>query len=89
MTLVAILLALLSILLYLYHVNRGMSQVPEEARRTSPHRWTLDEVKSAYSRNVNSPIDVVRHLPPKQNRRYVVVGAAGDYLSFFCPFTSS
>lgn len=86
MILVAILLALLSILLYLYHVNRGMSQVPEEASRISPHRWTLDEIKSAYSRNVNSPIDIVQHLPPKQNRRYVVVGAAGNYFPFFCFF---
>lgn len=65
------------VFLYLYHVNQGMTAVPEEARRLSPQRWTVDEVKAAYDRNVNSPIDVAKQLPPKQNRRYVVVGATG------------
>lgn len=71
-------LTLILILLYLYHVNRGMTAVPEEARRVSPQRWTVDEVKAAYDRNVDSPIDVAKQLPPKQNRRYVVVGATGN-----------
>lgn len=76
---VLFLLTLIATLLYLYHVNHGMTAVPEEARRLSPHRWTVDEIKAAYDRNVNSPIDVAKQLPPKQNRRYVVVGATGTF----------
>lgn len=75
---VLFLLTLILTLLYLYHVNRGMTAVPEEASRLSSQRWTVDEIKAAYDRNVNSPIDVAKQLPPKQNRRYVVVGAAGS-----------
>ena len=75
--LVAFFLSLALGLLYLYHVDRGMSQVPDEAHRFSPRRWTVDEIKQAYQRNVDSPVNVTEHLPPKQNRRYVIVGGSG------------
>jgi nucleoside-diphosphate-sugar epimerase len=63
--------------LYLYHVNRAMSKVPEEARLLSPRRWTVEEIKEAYRRAIESPIDVSKSLPPKQHRRYIVVGGSG------------
>ncbi|RHZ61925.1 putative 3-beta hydroxysteroid dehydrogenase/isomerase family protein [Aspergillus thermomutatus] len=63
--------------LYLYHVNRGMTQVPEEARLLSPRRWTVEEIKDAYRKAIESPVDVSKSLPPKQHRRYIVVGGAG------------
>jgi putative NADH-flavin reductase len=66
------------VVLYLYHVNRGMSEVPEEARLLSPHRWTVDQVKAAYKKSTEAPVDVTRHLPPKQQRRYIVVGGSGS-----------
>ncbi|KAF9892764.1 hypothetical protein FE257_001166 [Aspergillus nanangensis] len=65
------------VLLYLYHVNSGMAAVPDEALALSPHRWTIDELKSAYEEALESPVDVNKHLPPKQNRRYVIVGGSG------------
>lgn len=43
----------------------------------SPNRWTEDEIKAAYKRNTENPIDVAKSLPPKQSRRYIVVGGAG------------
>ncbi|PYH99281.1 NAD(P)-binding protein [Aspergillus ellipticus CBS 707.79] len=64
-------------LLYLYHVNRAMGDAPEEARRLSPRRWTEDEIKAAFEDAVQNPIDVQKSLPPKQNRRYIVVGGSG------------
>lgn len=67
----------ISLALYLYHVNRGMSYVPDEAIIFSPHRWTVNEIKEAYERNINAPIETTQYLPPKQNRRYVVVGGSG------------
>ncbi|GFG24518.1 sterol-4-alpha-carboxylate 3-dehydrogenase, decarboxylating [Aspergillus udagawae] len=63
--------------LYLYHVNRAMTQVPEEARLLSPRRWTVEEIKEAYRKAIESPIDVGKSLPPKQHRRYIVVGGSG------------
>jgi len=64
-------------LLYLYHVDRAMLQLPEEARLLSPKRWTLDEIKAAYKKAIEDPIDVSKSLPPKQDRRYIVVGGSG------------
>ena len=64
--------------IYLNHVNKAMYNVPEEARRQSPHRWTVDQIKAAYKKAVQSPIDVTKSLPPKQGRRYIVVGGSGS-----------
>ncbi|RAH82113.1 NAD(P)-binding protein [Aspergillus japonicus CBS 114.51] len=63
--------------LYLYHVNRGMTEVPEEVHRLSPRRWTAEEIKSAYEDAIRNPVDVESSLPPKQNRRYIVIGGSG------------
>ena len=63
--------------LYLYHVNSAMKVVPEEVHKSSPHRWTIHEIKEAYKKSQESPVDVSRSIPPKQSRRYVVVGGSG------------
>ncbi|KAL4780939.1 hypothetical protein BJX76DRAFT_28034 [Aspergillus varians] len=64
-------------ILYLHHVNSAMCNVPQEARNLSPHRWTVDEIMAAYKKAINGPIDVVESLPPRQGRRYIVVGGSG------------
>lgn len=69
--------------LYLNHVNNAMKRVPEEARRASPHRWTVDEVKEAYKKALEDPVDTTKAVPPKQSRRYVVVGGSGT--CFYSP----
>ncbi|KAG0158870.1 hypothetical protein PDIDSM_69340 [Penicillium digitatum] len=63
--------------LYMWRVNSAMKVVPEEAQKLSPHRWTVEEIKAAYKKNLETPIDVTKSLPPKQSRRYVVVGGTG------------
>lgn len=80
MILIVTALVALTLALYLYHVNHGMTLVPDEALKFSPHRWTVEGIKKAYERNTDSSVDVTQHLPPKQNRRYVVVGGSGNYL---------
>jgi hypothetical protein len=65
--------------LYMWRVNAAMKVVPEEAQKLSPHRWTLEEIKAAYKKNLEAPIDVTKSLPPKQSRRYVIVGGTGTY----------
>jgi hypothetical protein len=69
--------AVLAGLLYLWHINSAMKRVPEEATKLSPRRWTIEEINAAYKRNLDSPIDVTKSLPPKQSRRYVIVGGTG------------
>lgn len=63
--------------LYLNHVNNAMKRVPEEALSASPHRWTVDEVKAAYKKCLENPVDTTKSVPPKQSRRYIVVGGSG------------
>jgi hypothetical protein len=66
--------------LYLRHVNTAMKRTPEEALNLSPHRWTVEEVKSAYQKARETPVDVTKSLPPKQTRRYIIVGGSGKFL---------
>lgn len=75
MWLIAAILALS--VLYLWHINRAMKVVPDEAAKLSPHRWTVDEIKAAYKKSLETPIDVTKSLTPKQSRRYVIVGGTG------------
>jgi hypothetical protein len=64
---------------YLVHVDRAMREIPEESRKLSPpsERWTKDQVLHAYEKIKKTPIDFTPHLPPKQNRRYIVIGGSG------------
>ncbi|KAJ5575421.1 hypothetical protein N7450_009320 [Penicillium hetheringtonii] len=74
---IPILAALLGLGLYLLHVNSVMKTVPPEAKEASPRRWTVDEIKDAYKKAIENPVDVNKSIPPKQTRRYVVVGGSG------------
>jgi hypothetical protein len=65
---------------YFWHLNRAMLGVPDEVQKISPHRWTPDEIKATYAKIVKNPIDDTSHLPPKLERRYVVVGGSGENL---------
>ena len=62
---------------YLRHVNTAMKAVPDEVYRASPHRWTEDEIQAAYEKAIKDPIESTKSLPPKQARRYIVVGGSG------------
>ncbi|KAJ5710059.1 hypothetical protein N7493_009651 [Penicillium malachiteum] len=77
MTYILVSVAALGLVAYLYHVNSAMKRVPEEAQKLSPRRWTPEEVKVAYQKVVENPINVNKSIPPKQSRRYVVVGGSG------------
>jgi len=65
------------LLLYLYRINSLLHSVPPEAQAASPHRWTEEEIRETYERVRSKPIDYAPHLPPKRERRYVVVGGSG------------
>ncbi|KAK3394656.1 hypothetical protein B0H63DRAFT_517761 [Podospora didyma] len=60
----------------LYRINLAMKVVPEAARKASPCRWTRQEIRDTYSRVKQSPILFAKHLPPRLDRRYIVVGGS-------------
>ncbi|KIW07487.1 uncharacterized protein PV09_01453 [Verruconis gallopava] len=64
-------------LLYLWLVNKAILRVPKEVREISPRRWTKKEIAETYERIERNPIDFTPHLPPKLDRRYIVVGSSG------------
>ncbi|KAK3310611.1 uncharacterized protein B0T15DRAFT_43758 [Chaetomium strumarium] len=69
--------ALAIVLVWLVRVNSAMHSVPEEVRKLSPRRWTNDELWDTYNRLKQTPIDFRKLLPPRLERRYVVVGGSG------------
>lgn len=71
--------ALISLGLYLYHVNRAMKQIPEEFHKSASNRWTTEKIREAFQKSLEKPVDVSKSIPPKQSRRYVVVGGAGTF----------
>lgn len=64
--------------LYLYKINQSMHSIPKQSLAASPKRWTKEEIRETYERVCKEPIDFKKHLPPRQNRRYVVVGGSGE-----------
>ncbi|KAJ3945778.1 uncharacterized protein N0V96_004119 [Colletotrichum fioriniae] len=68
---------LAALLAYLWKINRAMSTIYPEALRVSPDRWTPDKIKRTFERMEKQPIDWTPHLPPKLDRRYIIVGGSG------------
>ncbi|KAK8195471.1 hypothetical protein HDK77DRAFT_471823 [Phyllosticta capitalensis] len=69
----------LVVCLYLWHVNRGLGGSPQVVDRVAVKPWTEKELREAYDKLRQHPIDVTPHLPPKQQRRYIVTGGTGTY----------
>ncbi|KAF2404453.1 NAD(P)-binding protein [Trichodelitschia bisporula] len=68
----------LALALYLWRLHTALSTIPEEILKLSPHRWTDEELLEAYKCIDKNPPDLAKHLPPKQERRYIVVGGSGS-----------
>jgi hypothetical protein len=69
---------LVFILLYLWLVNLAITRMPSNVQKISPNRWTKKQIKETFERVQKNPIDYTPHLPPKLDRRYVVVGSSGE-----------
>ncbi|KUI63091.1 Short-chain dehydrogenase/reductase family 42E member 1 [Cytospora mali] len=74
---VAAAIAVLLLSLYLYKLNKAMTSTPEDVHAWRPRAWTDEEIRETYERVCNEPIDFAKHLPPKLERRYIVVGGSG------------
>ncbi|KAK0729117.1 dehydrogenase-like protein [Apiosordaria backusii] len=62
---------------WLYRFNSALKATPEEARKFSPKRWTKEQLKEAYDHVKQHPVDFLKHVPPAQQRRYIIVGGSG------------
>lgn len=64
---------------WLYRFNSALRSTPEEARKFSPKRWTKEQVKEAYENVKKNPVNFLKHVPPAQERRYIIVGGSGKF----------
>lgn len=59
---------------YLWRINLSWKYVPSEGR-LSP--WTAEQMHEAYERIKKNRLDFSNILPPRLDRRYMVVGGSG------------
>ena len=59
---------------YIFSNDRRLSALPAAALKYSPKRFTASEVRETYKRLREEPHDVLKALPPRTGRRYIVVG---------------
>lgn len=76
-------IAVLLLSLYLFKLNKAMTSIPDEAHALRPHPWTEAEIRQTYERVCKEPIDFTKRLPPKLERKYIIVGGSGQ--SRVCP----
>jgi hypothetical protein len=69
-------LPLLIAVVWLYRINKAIKTVPTMAQKLS-HRWSKEEMASTYERVKEKSTSLAGHIPPKLNRRYIVVGGSG------------
>lgn len=65
------------LLLYFRHLNRVLGSTPGEAARAAHKPWAEKELRETYQKVKQAPVDVRKHLPPKQSRRYIITGGSG------------
>lgn len=64
-------------LVYLFHINRLMKGVPSTVQKLSGPRWTMEQLRRTYDELSKQPIDYTNKIPPRLDRRYIVIGGNG------------
>ncbi|KAK4189064.1 hypothetical protein QBC35DRAFT_494620 [Podospora australis] len=68
------------IITYLVRLHALLLSTPDEITKSSPKRWTKDELRKAYQEREKNPITTASYadrIPPKLDRRYIVTGGSG------------
>ncbi|KLU90457.1 hypothetical protein MAPG_10311, partial [Magnaporthiopsis poae ATCC 64411] len=68
------------VLLYLVILNRAMCRTPVQMRKVAQRPWTKKQLNEQYDKLRRKPITITStagQLPPRLERRYVVVGGSG------------
>ena len=72
-----LIVASLAVVAYAYHVANALATIPAGIHKLSQGGWNREQILEA-SRTARTAEEVSRpKLPPKQNRRYIVVGSSG------------
>lgn len=77
---IVICVAVALVLLYLYRVNSVLAQTPPEAAALFGEELTRERVVEAYKQVKAKRLDWTSRLPPRQTRRYAIVGGSGKLL---------
>ncbi|ROT41579.1 NAD(P)-binding protein [Sodiomyces alkalinus F11] len=67
----------LFLLLWAWKVNHAMSTTHPDLLKLTKGPWLEEDIKRVYRRVEEAPCDWKPHLPPKRERRYIVVGGSG------------
>jgi len=70
--------AVILVVWWLYRINQNLTSLPPEVLKLSAEEWTDEQIRSAWKKFEREGHNFVKYLPPKQNRRYVVVGGSGQ-----------
>ena len=65
------------LLLYLTRLNCVITSSPPELANVAQKAWRSDEIRARHAHLLKSPPDYSSKLPPRLNRRYIVVGGCG------------
>lgn len=78
---VALLVLAAGLALYVVRVNAVMLRTPSEAEAHAGKPLTAERIRRALGEVKESGIDWYDNLPPRKERRYVIVGGSGE---LFC-----
>lgn len=84
--LVISLASLLLIYLYVRFNDAKLSKVPPEvmAQAQAPCDFSIHNINSTATRLKESPLQINSRLPPRTDRRYIVVGGVSEEFIFEC-----
>ena len=69
----------LCLVLYALRLNWVLSHTPQEAAACAGEPLTKEYIQDAFERVKRDGIDWVGKLPPRKDRRYIVVGGSGEF----------
>lgn len=69
------------LIFYLVRIDRLLRRTPDEVKKLSGPRWTPEQLKERYDTLKERPMNYKHKLPPKLDRRYIVTGGSGEFVS--------
>lgn len=66
-----------ALIVYAIRVDHVMRNTPPEALKYVPRFIDVEEIQSTYEGIKKNGIDFAKELPPRRERRYLVVGGSG------------
>ena len=76
--LIGSILLLFALIVYAVRVDHVMRHTPPEALKHLPRFIDVEEIQSAFENVKKNGINWKKHLPERQERRYLIVGGSGN-----------